>query len=73
MQYLTALLENNLLIDARLIISTGYESDQFDEQVIEKFLMLLKKVDGIFALSNPIAAVALVKLKKTWSKNIRRN
>jgi DNA-binding LacI/PurR family transcriptional regulator len=72
-QYLTALLENNLLIDARLIISTGYESDQFDEQVIEKFLMLLKKVDGIFALSNPIAAVALVKLKKTWSKNIRRN
>lgn len=62
--YLAALRENNLPIDESLIISTGYESDQFDEQIIEKIINASQKVDGIFAVSDPIAATALVKLKK---------
>ena len=61
--YLAALEKHGIKVDDKLIIETGYETSQFKESWIDKILVS-GDVDGIFAVSDPIAITAMNKLKE---------
>jgi LacI family transcriptional regulator len=65
--YLAALEKHGIKVDDKLIIETGYETSQFKESWIDKILVS-GDVDGIFAVSDPIAITAMNKLKERGVK-----
>lgn len=62
--YMAALEEHGIQYNDQLVIETGYETENFKDIWIDKILSKHLNVDGIFAVSDPIAITAMVKLQK---------
>ena len=66
--YQAALDEHGIPFKEELVIETGYETQNFSDEWIDHILQEKLKVDGIFAVSDPIAITAMVKLQKKGIK-----
>ncbi|MFT4740146.1 MAG: LacI family transcriptional regulator [Marivirga sp.] len=66
--YMAALAAHDIPFNEQLVIETGYETIGFKDLWIDKILSENLKVDGIFAVSDPIAISAMVRLQKRGVK-----
>ncbi len=66
--YLAALKENDIEANDNLIIETGYEAEDFRDEWIDRIVNTNPVIDGIFAVSDHIAVVAMSKLLKRGIK-----
>ncbi|GAA5036387.1 LacI family transcriptional regulator [Marivirga lumbricoides] len=66
--YLQALKQFKVPVREELIIEVSLESDEFEDEVIKKLLEISPKVDGVFAVSDPIAVQSILHLKKQGVK-----
>ena len=66
--YLQALKDKNIPINDELIIDVGFESDRMPIDIVKKILAIKPDVDGIFAVSDPIAIQTILYLKQLGKK-----